>query len=98
MIVVKLGAGGCLLIAEAFERRISGFPVEAVDTTGAGDCFAGGLLAAVSRGQSLEDACQFANAVGACSVTRMGATDGVLGYEETLEWMERRLKSAADRA
>jgi len=44
-----------------------------VDTTAAGDAFAGGLAVALCEGKSLEEACRFANAVGALAVTRKGA-------------------------
>ena len=54
-------------------RRIPGFQVEAIDTTGAGDAFNGGLAAALARGDSLETAVRHAHAVAALSVTRPGA-------------------------
>jgi ribokinase len=49
------------------------FPVESVDTTGAGDAFNSGLAAALARGESMEDAVMYANAVGALATTRFGA-------------------------
>ena len=61
-----------------------GFRVNAVDTTGAGDCFAGGFLAALQRGMTLPEAARIANRVGALSVQSLGATAGLLGWESTL--------------
>jgi ribokinase len=49
------------------------FPVEAIDTTAAGDAFNGGLAYALSRGLSMAEAIRYANAVAAISVTRLGA-------------------------
>jgi ribokinase len=44
-----------------------------VDATGAGDAFNGGLAVALARGDSLEAAVRYANAVGALATTRLGA-------------------------
>jgi ribokinase len=52
---------------------VRGFKVKAVDTTAAGDTFNGALAVALTEGQSLAKAVQFANAAAAISVTRVGA-------------------------
>jgi ribokinase len=52
---------------------VPGFPVRAVDATGAGDVFSGALAVALAEGETLLDAARFANAAAACSVTRTGA-------------------------
>src|ERR1017187_5297672 len=85
--VVKLGANGCVLFDDRAPARIPGFAVKAVDSTGAGDCFAGAFLAGLQRGMTPAGAARFANAVGALSVQRPGATTGLLDYEGTLRWM-----------
>lgn len=86
-VVVKLGAEGCAVFAPDSAARFPGFEVEVVDTTGAGDCFVGGFLAALSRGACYAQAARFANAVGALSVQKLGAVNGVRTWEETEEWM-----------
>ncbi len=53
--------------------EVRSFPVDAVDATGAGDAFNGGLVVALARGDNLEDAVRYANAVGALATTRFGA-------------------------
>ncbi len=83
-VIVKLGARGCLVDGR---ERVEGFRVDAIDTTGAGDCFVGGYLAALQRGESHGHAARFANAVAALAVQRLGAVEGVRSYEETLAWM-----------
>jgi sugar/nucleoside kinase (ribokinase family) len=83
-IVVKTGAAGCIVDGQP----VSGFQVEAVDSTGAGDCFAGAFIAALLRGLTPLECGRVANAVGALNVTRIGATTGVLTWEETLAWMQ----------
>jgi ribokinase len=52
---------------------VEGHKVEVLDTTGAGDCFAGWFAAEVGQGRTLEDAARRANAAAAISVTRAGA-------------------------
>lgn len=88
VVVVKLGARGCAVFSEAGEYTGPAYSVPVVDTTGAGDCFAGGFLAALHRGASLTEAARFANAVGALSVQKLGSVEGLRTYDGTLEWME----------
>ncbi|HOK45682.1 MAG TPA: carbohydrate kinase family protein [Bryobacteraceae bacterium] len=86
-VVVKLGGEGCLVLREGIQISASAYDVPVLDTTGAGDCFAGGFLAALGRGASLQEAAQFANAVAALSIQTLGATAGLRSYEETAAWM-----------
>jgi sugar/nucleoside kinase (ribokinase family) len=74
-VVVKLGAAGCFVESSEGAFTSPGFPVHPVDTTGAGDCFAAGFLAALCRGQSLAEAARFANAAGALATLGMGGAD-----------------------
>jgi sugar/nucleoside kinase (ribokinase family) len=86
-IVLKLGGNGCIAFSGEYEYVIPRFDVKAIDTTGAGDCFAGGFLSAIYRGLSFAEAARFANAVGALSVEKLGAVKGLRNFEETLSWM-----------
>ncbi len=90
VVVVKLGERGCAVFSPNGPIEASSFAVEAVDTTGAGDCFAAGFLAALYRGADYAKAARFANAVGALSVERLGSVTGLLPYAETEAWMWRR--------
>ncbi len=72
-VVLKLGERGAFLASASIRESISGIPVKAVDTTAAGDAFAGALAVALAEGKDLPAAVRFANAAGALSVTRMGA-------------------------
>ncbi len=87
-IVVKLGARGCIVLSGGKVFSAPAFEIDVLDTTGAGDCFAGGFLAALQRGLSIEEAARLANAAGALSVRRVGAVGGLLSWEETHDWME----------
>ncbi len=87
--VMKLSSRGCAIYTGDEEIVCPAFDVEAKDTTGAGDCFVGGFLAALQSGASLPEAGHFANAVAALSVQRIGAVEGVLALAETESWMKR---------
>jgi sugar/nucleoside kinase (ribokinase family) len=83
---IKLGERGALLsprAGEFVEVSVVGAPGDVVDTTGAGDCFYGGLLAGVLRGLGTANAGRLAAATGACCVTGVGATSALRGYDET---------------
>lgn len=71
-VIVKLGAEGCLMESESLSARVPAPSVEVVDTTGAGDAFAAGLIAALLRGADLETACRAANSAGARVVGTLG--------------------------
>ena len=88
-VVIKMGSKGSYLRLAGWERGKT-YPIikgiKAVDTTGAGDSFCSGFLAAYARGESPEYCAEFANAVGALCVTAKGATTGIRTYEQTLEF------------
>jgi 2-dehydro-3-deoxygluconokinase len=54
-------------------ERIAAHRVQAVDATGAGDCFSGNLLARLARGDDLFTAARYANAAAALAVQGWGA-------------------------
>lgn len=86
LVGVKLGEQGALLSPrrnEFVEIAAVRPPAPVVDTTGAGDCFFGGLLAGVLRGHDIDEAGRLAAATGACCVTGLGATTAVRDYAAT---------------
>lgn len=72
-IVATLGPRGALLSGPIGRYEAKGHKVNAVDTTGAGDCFIGGFAAALAKSASVPEAIDFANKAAAISVTRRGA-------------------------
>ena len=72
-VVVTDGEAGCAVAAGDFEGFVPARAVKAVDTTGAGDAFLGGLLAALHHGAGWQDAAQLANACGAACAEKLGA-------------------------
>jgi len=64
------------------------FPVRAVDTTGAGDCFAGWFAAGLARDETPQDALRHAAAAAALQVTRHGAGNAMPDRAEVAEFLK----------
>jgi 5-dehydro-2-deoxygluconokinase len=73
-IVLKRGSRGVTLITSEGRVDVPGFEVEAVNTVGAGDAFAAGLIRSRGLGWEWRRAVRFANACGAIQVTRHGCS------------------------
>jgi ribokinase len=73
IICVTLGKRGALALIGRQPSIITVRAVEAIDTTGAGDCFVGAVAAQLAKGKSIEDALGYANAAASICVQRMGA-------------------------
>jgi arabinose-5-phosphate isomerase len=72
-VVVTDGEAGCAIATDGFEGFVSAHPVAAVDTTGAGDAFVGGLLAGLEHGLKWEAIGRLANAAGGACAEKLGA-------------------------
>jgi len=72
-VAVTDGAAGCAISTTDFEGFVAATRVKVIDTTGAGDAFLGGLLAALVRDMSWPDAARLANACGAACAEQVGA-------------------------
>ena len=82
MLVVTLGArGAAMLHGDRFIRQPA-FPVDVIDTTGAGDVFRSGFIYALLRGDTPEGILRFACASAAISCTRRGAIASVPTLDE----------------
>lgn len=79
LVVVKLGAEGAYYDSDvAGTGRIDGFPVkEVIDTVGAGDGFAAGVVSALLEGRSVPDAVRRGAWIGARAVQVLGDTEGL---------------------
>ena len=72
-VIVTLGAKGVFVAAEGIETIVPAAPgIVPVDTTGAGDSFAGCFACAIAEGRGLLEALRFANAGAGLSTTRIG--------------------------
>ncbi len=81
-VLITLGSRGVYINSEGRSQIVPAYRVNAVDTTGAGDAFNGGLLTALSEGKTLAEAARFAQALAALSVQRMGTTPAMPTREE----------------
>jgi ribokinase len=73
IICVTLGKRGAIALVGRELLVFSGRVVEAIDTTGAGDCFVGALAAQLAGGKAISDALDYANIAASICVQRMGA-------------------------
>jgi len=85
--VVKVGGAGAIAVHEGKHYSFPALPVEALDTTGAGDAFAGGYLYGLLSGLSFEDSMKAATICGGLSVTARGGATNVPRLPELKEWM-----------
>jgi len=76
-VIVTLGERGVLVVDGDGDRYVPAFSVQAVDTVGAGDAFAGGLAARLAAGDDLDAAVTYARTVAALSCTREGAVEAM---------------------
>ncbi|MCC5464295.1 sugar kinase [Pelosinus baikalensis] len=77
-VVIKLGAEGAYTSSEGQQFYTPGFPVtKVVDTVGAGDGFAVGLVSGILEGLSLQEAVRRGAAIGALAVMSPGDNDGL---------------------
>lgn len=81
-VVITLGSRGVYINTDGNSQIVPAYKVNAIDTTGAGDAFNGGLLTALSEGKTLVEAAKFANALAALSVQRLGTTPSMPTREE----------------
>lgn len=88
-VIITLGGAGSYLANEKERVFTPAFPVNPVDTTAAGDVFAGSLAVACVEGKSFMDGIRFASAASAISVTRMGAQTSIPSRQEIDSLLQR---------
>lgn len=74
---IKQGSQGCLLATAAGAQHVPAYAVAAIDTSGCGDAFVAGFLAAHLRAAPLSLCGELGNALGALTATRYGAADAL---------------------
>lgn len=84
-VIIKIGDRGAYVKTKDESFTVSGYKVEkVVDTVGAGDGFATGVISGLLEGLTLKDAVKRGNAIGAIIIMSPGDNDG-LPYRDTLE-------------
>ena len=87
-VIIKLGSKGCYLKNKEQEIQLPAFPVEALDSTGAGDNFIAAFAAEMIGGSAIGDALLFASACGAICTTAIGAGTGLKDREQVKLFLE----------
>jgi 2-dehydro-3-deoxygluconokinase len=93
LVVIKLGAEGAFYKTATEEGTVQGFHVEkVVDTVGAGDGFAVGVISGLLEGQHIHDAVTRGNAIGSLAVQSPGDNDGYPTKVEVEKYIENNLQ------
>ncbi|MCK5845771.1 MAG: ribokinase, partial [Victivallales bacterium] len=85
-VIVTMGSQGSLVVTRDGEEFIESAKVDAIDTTGAGDAYNGGLATALAEGKDIVAAARFANITGSLSVTKIG-TAPAMPYRNKIDKM-----------
>ena len=81
-VIMTRGDKGALCLDGDEPNYFASYPVKAVDTTAAGDCFNGSLAAALAKGYKLHEAIDWAMKAAALAVTKEGAQPSLPTWEE----------------
>ena len=91
LVIIKLGEAGAYYKTAYEEGKVSSFPVEkTVDTVGAGDGFAVGVISALIEKCSIVEAVQRGNAIGALAVQSPGDYDGYPSRKQLQQFMQNK--------
>lgn len=88
-VIITLGRKGSYLKTESEAYSIPSYPVNAVDTTAAGDVFCGALAVACAGSRINSEALRFASAAAAIAVTRVGAQPSIPVLSEVQDFMKQ---------
>ncbi len=88
--IAKLGSRGCMTLVQGRLIQIPAFPIEPIDTTGAGDSFNAGFLHCWLAGRNIEESMRFGAACGALSTQGLGGTAAQPTHEQVTEFLAAR--------
>jgi len=96
IVAVTLGARGAFFATPEYSGTVPAFKFQPVDTTGAGDAFAAGMIAWLLRFKKLppekpemEKAVRFVNAFAGMSITRLGAIEGLMRWGQVEKFLKK---------
>jgi sugar/nucleoside kinase (ribokinase family) len=88
--VFTLGGDGAYYAHRDGARlHVPAYKIKVVDTTGCGDAFDAGFIAALHHRMEPEAAIRFAQAAAALVATGLGSDAGIVSYEDTMDHMRR---------
>jgi sugar/nucleoside kinase (ribokinase family) len=85
--VLTMGGDGCFVSTPETSFRLPAHDIQVVDTTGCGDAFTGGLIAALHRGWDIEQAARFGGTCGALCAGGLGSDAGIVDFDSTVAAM-----------
>lgn len=86
-VIVKMGENGSLVYQNGKSTVVDAIKVKAVDTVGAGDCFAGALANSYLDTNDLVEAVKFASVAAGIKVSRSGGQDSIPTLSEVQEYL-----------
>ena len=89
-VILKLGSRGSYIYSDSDAKLVPAYPVNAVDTTAAGDTFGAAFCVRYCQGEEPEEAVRFAGAAAAVCVTRKGGQPSIPTLEEATRFYEER--------
>jgi ribokinase len=89
LVIIKLGADGCLIVSPEGQMNLEAFPIQVRDTVGAGDAFAAACVYGYLQGFSLAQIGTLANAVGAATAARLGTGTHLPQKQEVIQLLQR---------
>jgi 2-dehydro-3-deoxygluconokinase len=93
LVVLRCGAAGCVVSDGRRRERIAGHRVQAVDATGAGDCFDGAFAVRIVAGDDPFAAARYANAAAALATTGFGAVAPLPRHAQVMALLGERVPS-----
>jgi sugar/nucleoside kinase (ribokinase family) len=87
IVVIKMGAEGCLVRHRDIQLQVPAFEVQVVDVTSAGDVFNAGFLYGFLSSWDVAETARFANACGALAVSRVGSAGIVTNTRQVEEFI-----------
>ncbi|MBE6631613.1 MAG: ribokinase [Ruminococcaceae bacterium] len=75
--IITLGDKGAVLVEKERTAYFPSVEADAVDTTGAGDCFSGAFMTALSEGKTIDEAIRFAHVAASISVRSLGVVEAL---------------------
>lgn len=92
-VLVTLGEKGCALFTREGWKKMEAYPVNSIDTTGAGDAFLGSLALFLSEGKEMSQALNLASAYAALSTTKRGTQKSFVSRGEFENWIATYLRT-----
>lgn len=89
LVVIKDGVNGAYAAREQQLYHASAIPIQVLDTTGAGDCFASGFLKAWLDAKPIEECMQWGNICGGLSCTMLGGATSAPTLAELTAWLNK---------